>query len=139
MNLFEQIKKLRNKQSSSSSTSSSTSSSNHTSDDESSNSIFSHLDSNNDSEDNNNESDTPLSSFWKQGTSDAWGPAQIEYKIQPNKIEKKLGMFQNSLSIAEYEPFKPNVAYKTKRLYELPKVSRIEIEDIMSQRGLFDE
>lgn len=143
MNLFEQIKNLRNQSSSSTSTSTS-SSSTHSSDDENSQSNASSFENNNNDDDetetNNDDndeidSDTQLA-FWKQGTSNAWGPVQIEYKIQPNKIEKKLGMFQSSFLI--HEPFEPQATFKSKSLYKIPNVSRTEIEKIMSQRGLFD-
>ncbi|KAK8860449.1 hypothetical protein M9Y10_012114 [Tritrichomonas musculus] len=148
MNLFDQINKLRTKQSSSSTTTTTSSSSAQSSDDETSHSNDSPILNNNDDDDNEeiNSSDNEefdynnqQSSFWKQGASESWGPTLIEYRIQPNRIEKKLGMLQNSLVIPEYDPFKPNISNKAKKLYELPNVSQIEIEDIMSQRGLFDE
>ena len=72
------------------------------------------------------------------GVSESWGPALIEYKIQTNSIENQLGMFKNPLVIPEYIPYLPSDIGKFKLLYQFPKVSQEDLEDIVSTRSLFD-
>ncbi|OHT00145.1 hypothetical protein TRFO_33277 [Tritrichomonas foetus] len=93
--------------------------------------------------DDNDEIDTNLDddllpSFWKQGCSETWGPTVIEYRIQPNEIEKKLGMFQQPFSIPEYSPFEKATVERVNEMYRFSHINRDDIEDIIIQQKLFD-
>jgi hypothetical protein len=75
--------------------------------------------------------------WWGQAEPRPWDAPLGIYRITPNEVEKRLGLFQQSIVVPEESPFKKYKRKHSARRNPLPPISDETMQQIIGHESIF--